>query len=87
LEASPATEPVTGWRITIARARRDISRLLDESPSIRPQVGAMIAQETPAARRLAAMALTEHGETPRVDLQSLSYGEDQVLGDWFPQET
>ena len=31
---------------------------------------------------LAAIALAQHSETPRVDLQTLAYSEDQVLGDW-----
>jgi hypothetical protein len=28
--------------------------------------------------------LTRHGETPRVDLQTIAYTEEQVLGEWFP---
>lgn len=87
LQASPAVEPRAGWQITVTRARRDIATLLKESPSIRPQVVTMLADELPATRRLAAMALTQHGETPLVDLQTLTYSEDQVLGDWFPTES
>ena len=35
--------------------------------------------------RLAEIALAQHNETPRVDLQTLAYSEDQVLGEWFPE--
>ena len=84
LQASPATEPRAGWQATIIRARRDIERLLKDNPSIRRQVGDMIGEELPAARRLAAMALARDDEMPGVDLQTLGYSEAEVLGDWFP---
>ena len=84
LEASPATEPRAGWVNTADRARDDVERLLEDSPSLRPQVSLLIASELPRARRGAARALAEYGETPRVDPQTLTYSEDQVLGDWFP---
>ncbi len=83
LQASPATEPRAGWQATVTRARRDIERLLKDNPSIRRQVGDMIAEELPAARRLAAMALARHNEISGVDLQTLGYSEAEVLGDWF----
>src|SRR5208282_161285 len=54
LQASPAIEPRGGWQETIARARGEIERLLEDSPSMRPAVAATIARELPRARRLAA---------------------------------
>jgi hypothetical protein len=66
------------------RARGDIERLLEDSPSLRPAVAAAIARELPRARRLAGLALRHHREEPRIDLQAISYGEHQVLGEWFP---
>jgi hypothetical protein len=39
----------------------------------------------PRALKLAASALAHHGETPRVPLDGLRYGVDQVVNDWFPQ--
>jgi hypothetical protein len=87
LQASPAVEPRAGWRGTIGRARVEVERLLDDSPSLRREVSAIIARELPRSRRLAEIALAQHNETPRVDPQTLAYSEDQVLGEWFPNET
>jgi hypothetical protein len=84
LQASRAMEPRAGWRDTIDRARSEIASLLADSPSLCPAVANLIARELPKARRFAGTALTRHGETPRVDLQTIAYTEDQVLGEWFP---
>jgi hypothetical protein len=84
LQASPATEPRPGWRETIGRARGEVEVLLEDSPSLRPQVPTLIAEALPKARRFAAMALERYNETPLTGLGSLTYSSDQVLGDWFP---
>jgi hypothetical protein len=84
LQASPAMEPRAGWQDTIDRARSEIQSLLEDSPSLRPIVANIIARELPKARRFAGTVLTRHGEAPRVDLQTIAYSDDQVLGDWFP---
>ena len=84
MQASPATAPRAGWQATVKRARIEIESLLGDSPSLRRVVGELVARETPIGRRLAEVALTEHGETPRVHMQTLTYTEDQVLGEWFP---
>jgi hypothetical protein len=31
--------------------------------------------------------LVEHGGPPQVDINSLTFTEDQVLGDWFPDDS
>jgi hypothetical protein len=77
-------EPRAGWKDTIDRARSEIESLLEDSPSLCPAVAKLIARELPKARRFAGMALTRHGETPRADLETLAYSDDQVLGEWFP---
>jgi hypothetical protein len=84
LRASPSIEPRGVWQEKLIRARAEIERLLEDSPSMRPAVGATIARELPRARRLAAVALRLHGEQPRVDLEAINYSEQQVLGEWFP---
>ena len=84
LEASPASEPRAGWRRTIKRERIDIESLLDDNPTLKPVVSKLIAQELRRARRLVLASLEEYGEMPRLDLESLSYSEEQVLGDWLP---
>ncbi len=84
LEASPAGEPRVGWQETIARERGDIERLLADSPSLRRTVPARIETELAKASRVAALALAGYREAPRLDLSSLHYTAEQVLGDWFP---
>lgn len=84
LDASPASEPRSGWQETIAQQRGDIERVLTDSPSLRPAIPTVIDKELGRARRTAALALAGYGEQPQVDLGSLRYTLDQVLGDWFP---
>ena len=84
LQASPAAEPRAGWQDTIDRARSEIESLLADSPSLRSAVASIIAGVLPKARRFAGTALARHGEAPRVDVHTLTYTEDQVLGEWFP---
>lgn len=84
LQVSPAVFPVRGWEETVVRARRDLEWRLNDSPSLRPAVAAMILDEIPSARELVAAALARHQEQPRVDLALLTYTEDQILGPWLP---
>jgi hypothetical protein len=84
LEVSPAGEPRVGWQETIAQQRGDIERALADSPSLRPTVPTVIDKELGRARRVATLALADYGEQSRVDLRSLRYTAEQVLGDWFP---
>ncbi len=84
LQASPAPEPRGGWRESIIEQRSEIERVIEDSPSLRQSVDALIARETGPARRQVVIALADHGETPRVDLESISYTEADVLGDWLP---
>lgn len=86
LQASPATEPRSGWSESIQRQRNEIERLLADSPSLRRTVGDVIEAESDKARRLAALSLAGFAERPKVPLESLVYSADQVLGDWFPAE-
>jgi len=84
LQASPATEPRARWRESIGRARAEIEWLLEDSPSLRPEVASLIARALPKAQRFAKMAVAQYGEEPQVDTQTLAYTEDQIIGDWFP---
>jgi Domain of unknown function DUF29 len=84
LQTSPATEPRAGWKETILRARGEIERLIEDSPSLRPLVGGMVVRELQRARRLAAMALASHEQQPRVGIDTIVYDEKQVLDEWFP---
>jgi hypothetical protein len=84
LQASSPIDPRNGWIETINRARDDIERALIDSPSMRGLVGGMIADETRRSGRQVARSLALFSEQPRVDIGSLTFTEDQVLGDWFP---
>ena len=85
----PATDPRNAWRRTIRQAREEIARILDDSPSLRPEVAAMIAKETRRSIELAIRDLEEHDEISRLQMpawQRARYTEEQVLGDWFAEE-
>jgi hypothetical protein len=86
LQASPALEPRAGWRATIRRCRLSVEELLNDNPSLRPATDKLVVDATKSGRRLAEVAFDEHGESPRVDPQTITYSKDQILGDWFPTE-
>ncbi len=89
LEFSPASEPRKGWRRTIRLARLQIERRLEKNPSLKPELGAIVAAEMPRAIEYAIADLEEYGEADEVDAPALRrarYTEEQVLGDWFPEE-
>lgn len=87
LQASPATEPRTGWRETIAVQRTEIERVLEDSPSLRQSIGELIAKELIPARRQVLLALSDYEEKPQVDVAKTNYSESELLGDWFPGST
>ncbi len=76
-----------GWKESILRARGEIERLLEDSPSLRSEVAGMIARELPRARALVRAGLKDYGEQPTIDLDQVTYTEDQVLGDWMPERS
>jgi hypothetical protein len=89
LEYSPAVDPRIGWRRSIRQARMEIHRILKDSPSLRREVAVTIANETRLAIEYAIQDLQEFDELDRHQLPSLrtaSYTEEQVLGDWLPEE-
>ena len=87
LQASLAVEPRAGWQETIDRARSEIEDLLNDSPSLHTKVSGLVTKMLPKARRFIDKALTRHGETARVPLATITYDEEQVLSDWFPDQT
>ena len=89
LEHSPATDPRGGWRRSIRQARNEIGLIFRDSPSLKREVPRFIREETRPAVELAIRDLEEHDELHHLQLPSLrkaSYTEEQVLGDWFPEE-
>lgn len=80
LQASPAIDPRCGWEDTVRRTRLDIKRLLEDNPSLRPTVDAVIARQLADVREIVAASLERFGETPRLSVESLTYDADSVLG-------
>ena len=84
LEASPATEPRAGWRVTVLEQRGGLRDLMNGSPSLRREIAEVIADQIAEARAIAVVSLAGYGEDLRVDPATLSFTEDQVLGPWLP---
>jgi len=85
LEYSPAVEPRRGWLISTLNARTHVHRLL--TAAIRREVEPRLEHAYANARRVAVLALWEHGEVSSGDLlpAACPYAFDQVLDeDWFP---
>lgn len=85
LPVSPSADPRNGWKITVLRARRGIHRSLEASPSLRSAAAGMIADELPSAKRIVEATLAAYGEQPRAEINALTYSQDQVFGEWFPE--
>jgi hypothetical protein len=87
LAASPAPRPRSGWQATVKAARNDVTQVLDDSPSLRREVDALIAKQLAVAAELAAADLARHGEPAdavRAKLEQGGFTVDEVLDDWFP---
>ena len=86
LHASPAVEPRNGWKVSVLHARGGIRRALKGSPSLRREIAAMIADETPDVHQEVAGTLAVFGEQPVVAIETLTFTEEQVLGNWLPDD-
>ena len=89
LEYSRASEPRRGWQDSIADARDEIEDLLERSPSLSQEVGREIMKQT---KRAADRAIRDLEQRDEIDpaviarMRAVAYTEEQVLGDWFPEE-
>jgi Domain of unknown function DUF29 len=81
LQVSPAQEPRAGWQETIDRSRLDIELLLRDSPSLRREVPGVVAEQTTGARRLVQLSMERHREQPTADLEAMTFGVRDVLGE------
>ena len=95
LEYSPALLPRENWRESIQKARTEVEVLLDDSPSVKPQLEDIINNEMPRGAKLAIGKLERRGEPSsslaealkaKSYLEIFRYTQDQILGDWFPPE-
>lgn len=90
LEVSPALEPRAGWRATVSDSRSEIEDVLHDSPSLRREADAIIAEEVKVAAKFAAADLQQHGEPAEpvwARVEKGGYTAEQVLGDWFPEKS
>lgn len=72
------------WRRSIQNSRQEIQVVLADSPSLRPRVPDLAAQEYPRALRL---AVTETGLPARAFPADCPYALEQLLDeDWLPGE-
>jgi Domain of unknown function DUF29 len=88
LAASPAMEPRAGWRATVHDARSEIEDVLRDSPSLRREIDALVAEQATVAVEFAAADLEQHGEPTdalREQLKKGVFTAEQVLEHWFPE--
>ena len=81
LAVSPAPRPRDAWLRSIIQAQAAVDQLLEENPSLRREVPAIIERMLPKARKIALKTLETYGEQPTVDPDTLTFTAQQVLGD------
>jgi hypothetical protein len=89
LQHSPAIDPRNSWRRSIRLARIQIRNLLRDNPSLKGEVSRLIGEETSSGIELAIADLDEQGEIDAAGAPALRrarFTEEQVLGDWLPEE-
>ena len=87
LSVSPAEPPRRGWIATVLRTRQDLADVLNDSPSLRREVPAILREIGPEAAKIAAVELAGFGEAaPEIQarLHATGFTVEQVLGDWLP---
>lgn len=88
LMVSPAAAPRRGWTGTVLRMRMELADVLQDSPSLRPEIPALVREIGPKIARVVAQDLEETGEaTPAVlaRLHTFTLTPEQVFGDWLPE--
>lgn len=71
----------TSWELSIENGRYQIIDLLDESPSLKPQMDALIAKEYRQARKNASR---ETGLPLTTFPDQCPFTVEQITGDWWP---
>ena len=85
LEHSPAVDPRDGWIETVARCRADVSRILDDSPSLRRKLPERWPKEYALARRSAVRGLARDGiGAEAIPLDPFCTVDQAIDPDWWP---
>lgn len=88
LEFSPAVAPRLGWMDTVARARDQIERSLEDDPGLTSRLAEILRKEAPRGSRSAVAAMRRHGEEAAAAKAKAAdgsrYTQEQLLGDWLP---
>jgi hypothetical protein len=89
LQYSGATDPRMGWINSIEDARAEIEVLLDDSPSLKSEIGAAIGIETKRGSRKALKELAKYGNHDAATVarvNATTYTAEQIVNDWFPPD-
>ena len=71
----------TSWRSSINNGRYQLEELLDESPSLKPQLASLAQKAYLNARRIAA---DETGLPPTTFPETCPFTLDEITGDYWP---
>lgn len=89
LEHSRRAEPRDRWEDTVIRSRIAIAGLLEDNPSLRREVPVLLERAFADLAELTVDRLIRRGELEKVrrsEILARPYTEEQVLGDWYPDE-
>jgi hypothetical protein len=89
LQYSRAAAPRRGWTESINDTRAEVEDLIETSPSLKAELDRVIALQMPRGVKLAIHDLRGYEEIdglllPRIG--ATTYSQEQILGDWFPEE-
>ncbi|HKM62514.1 MAG TPA: DUF29 domain-containing protein [Acidisphaera sp.] len=87
LQHSPAVEPRAGWVATIVRSRGRVEILLEDNPSLTPDITAVLSRAQRLAVKTVKSELAMRGELSAPDLEAIGTApldQAQVMGEWFP---
>ena len=86
LEHSRRSEPREGWEETVRRSRIEIELLLEDNPSLRREVPALVESAFAKFAELTVDRLIHRGEmdqSGREEILARPYTDEQVLGRWL----
>jgi Domain of unknown function DUF29 len=89
LEHATAREPREGWEDTVMRSRVAIDSLLEDNPSLRREIPALLETAFQRYAKFPVNELIRRGELDKSqgdEILARRYTAEQVLQDWYPGE-